>query len=645
MLAHMQLKFKTAELQQEEVLQDLPKAIRSSIAQHLFHETVETTYLFKGVSDDLITQLVSEMKAEFFPPKVDIILQNEIPTDFYILDVLIYKNGTEQFLSKLGAAEMAGEIGVILNIPQPFTVRTKRLSQVIRISHQHFKQMAQQHNADGKKIIANFIQYLKGLKKEMLEEIPFVTELLDDFNTENIAPIEGAQYHEAPNNSGEENIEGTSPTSAPSSDILPVRVIIHGHRPDDKTNDGGKMGKLIHLPDSVEGLLSSAGRRTRPDFDPASASDSNADTQDSPPQRSYSRRCSDSEDSDDGRRRKRSSSKKITDDGVAEYLAKKAQKKVPLISHVGQQSTGGRVVGRRSLKRYFYKKSRQQYKSTIGADFVTKEPKIDGKPVTLQIWDMAGQESFQSLGASFYRGANRCILVYDVNILKSFETLQNWHDEFLKQMFGQFLLSKGFVGIHTPKLITGSSEGGSVVFRLDYKGQPACLAQSPQLHKQMAICGDFGCVFEIGPVFRAEDSFTHRHLCASLQVLMLRWRSRSTILSFFMQVMDIVDRLFVELFDSLNERCQKELEAIGKQYPFEPLKYLRKTLQLSFQEGVPLLMMMHMVSKANKEVVDLEADVERDQRTVYVSGIPLRASREEVNIFFLSVCKVRGTYV
>ncbi|XP_058201917.1 potassium channel KAT3-like isoform X1 [Rhododendron vialii] len=266
MLAHMQLKFKTAELQQEEVLEDLPKAIRSSIAQHLFHETVETTYLFKGVSDDLITQLVSEMKAEFFPPKVDIILQNEIPTDFYVLvsgavDVLIYKNGTEQFLSKLGSAEMAGEIGVILNIPQPFTVRTKRLSQVIRISHQHFKQMVLQHNADGKKIISNFIQYLKGLKKEMLEEIPFVTELIDDFNTENIAPIEGAEYHEAPNNSGEENIEGTSPTSAPSSDILPVRVIIHGHRPDDKTNDGGKMGKLIHLPDSVEDLLSLAEKK------------------------------------------------------------------------------------------------------------------------------------------------------------------------------------------------------------------------------------------------------------------------------------------------------------------------------------------------------------------------------------------------
>lgn len=61
--------------------------------------------------------------------------------------------------------------------------------------------------------------------------------------------------------------------------------------------------------------------------------------------------------------------------------------------------------------------------------------------------------------------------------------------------------------------MAGASEGGSSVFTLDYKGQPACLAQSPQLHKQMGICADFGRVFEIGPVFRAENSFTHRHLC------------------------------------------------------------------------------------------------------------------------------------
>lgn len=83
----------------------------------------------------------------------------------------------------------------------------------------------------------------------------------------------------------------------------------------------------------------------------------------------------------------------------------------------------------------------------------------------------------------------------------------------LLQIFRQFLESEGFVEIHTPKTLGGTSEGGAAVFRFDYKGQPGCLAQSPQLHKQMAICGDFGRVFEIGPVFRAEDSYTHRHLC------------------------------------------------------------------------------------------------------------------------------------
>jgi len=51
-----------------------------------------------------------------------------------------------------------------------------------------------------------------------------------------------------------------------------------------------------------------------------------------------------------------------------------------------------------------------------------------------KIWDTAGQERFQSLGAAFYRGADCCVLVYDVNNLKSFETLNNWHTEFLKQV-------------------------------------------------------------------------------------------------------------------------------------------------------------------------------------------------------------------
>ena len=56
------------------------------------------------------------------------------------------------------------------------------------------------------------------------------------------------------------------------------------------------------------------------------------------------------------------------------------------------------------------------------------------KPFFLQIWDTAGQERFQSLGVAFYRGADCCVLVYDVNVQKTFENLDNWRDEFLIQV-------------------------------------------------------------------------------------------------------------------------------------------------------------------------------------------------------------------
>nr|XP_025689739.1 ras-related protein Rab7 isoform X1 [Arachis hypogaea] len=95
---------------------------------------------------------------------------------------------------------------------------------------------------------------------------------------------------------------------------------------------------------------------------------------------------------------------------------------------------GDSGVGKTSLmNQYVYRKFSQHYKATIGADFVTKELQVDDKLVTLQIWDTAGQERFNSLGAAFYRGADCCVLVYDVNAHKTFDTLNNWHDEFIKQ--------------------------------------------------------------------------------------------------------------------------------------------------------------------------------------------------------------------
>lgn len=73
----------------------------------------------------------------------------------------------------------------------------------------------------------------------------------------------------------------------------------------------------------------------------------------------------------------------------------------------------------------------QQYKATIGADFLTKDVEIGNRPVNLQIWDTAGQERYQSLGSAFYRGADACILVYDMTDARSFDALDSWRDEFL----------------------------------------------------------------------------------------------------------------------------------------------------------------------------------------------------------------------
>jgi nondiscriminating aspartyl-tRNA synthetase len=75
----------------------------------------------------------------------------------------------------------------------------------------------------------------------------------------------------------------------------------------------------------------------------------------------------------------------------------------------------------------------------------------------------------------------------------------------------EFWISNGFMEIHTPKIMGSPSEGGAELFTLEYFGQTASLAQSPQFYKQMAMAAGMDRVFEIGPAFRADPSFTPRH--------------------------------------------------------------------------------------------------------------------------------------
>ena len=87
---------------------------------------------------------------------------------------------------------------------------------------------------------------------------------------------------------------------------------------------------------------------------------------------------------------------------------------------------------------YIRKSVSQTYKPTIGADFHSKKLSLkanptdeDHKTVTLQIWDTAGQERYQSLGSAFYRGAEACILVFDITSITSFRSVDTWRQNFL----------------------------------------------------------------------------------------------------------------------------------------------------------------------------------------------------------------------
>lgn len=83
--------------------------------------------------------------------------------------------------------------------------------------------------------------------------------------------------------------------------------------------------------------------------------------------------------------------------------------------------------------------------------------------------------------------------------------------EGLVRAFRDYLTGEGFTEVHTPKIVRAGAEGGSNIFRLDYFGKKAYLAQSPQFYKQTMV-GAFERVFEVGPVFRAEKHATPRHL-------------------------------------------------------------------------------------------------------------------------------------
>ena len=154
----------------------------------------------------------------------------------------------------------------------------------------------------------------------------------------------------------------------------------------------------------------------------------------------------------------------------------------------------------------------------------------------------------------------------------------------IASLFRESLTQQGFMEIHTPKLIGGASEGGANAFKFDYFGKEGVLAQSPQLYKQMAIASDLGRVFEVGPVFRAENSNTRRHLCEFTGLDM-----EMAITEHYEEALEVCHQMFKHIFNGLEEKYAKEIAVIREQYPSEPLTFTEEPCIIHWHDGIKML--------------------------------------------------------
>lgn len=124
----------------------------------------------------------------------------------------------------------------------------------------------------------------------------------------------------------------------------------------------------------------------------------------------------------------------------------------------------------------------------------------------------------------------------------------------------EFLVRQGFIEVNTPKMIATATEGGAALFPIFYYDREAFLAQSPQLYKEQLTMA-FESVYEIGPIFRAEPSRTNRHLSEAVSIDVER--------AFidYNDAMSLLERMIVNVIESIKERNQQDLKYMELQMP------------------------------------------------------------------------------
>jgi len=134
-----------------------------------------------------------------------------------------------------------------------------------------------------------------------------------------------------------------------------------------------------------------------------------------------------------------------------------------------------------------------------------------------------------------------------------------------------FLFERGFLEVHTPRIIGSATEGGAQLFAVDYFGQKAYLAQSPQLYKEQLVMS-LEKVFEIGPFFRAEESHTRHHVSEFVSIDIEQAFADAD------NVMNLLEQLMHAVCKNVAESCRDELKTLGHtlkvpEIPFRRLTY------------------------------------------------------------------------
>ncbi|KAG6299062.1 hypothetical protein E4U09_000274 [Claviceps aff. purpurea] len=155
-----------------------------------------------------------------------------------------------------------------------------------------------------------------------------------------------------------------------------------------------------------------------------------------------------------------------------------------------------------------------------------------------------------------------------------------------RKLFAEYLDSQGFNQFEPPCLIGAASEGGSNVFGMPYFDKQAYLAQSPQFYKQFEIAGGRKRVYCIGPVFRAENSNTPRHM-TEFTGLDLEMEIEDT----YTEVRTMLEQVLLFIFRGLSTRCADQIALIRTVYPSEDflLPEPGQEVRLTFAEGQALL--------------------------------------------------------